>query len=56
MYEFKGKEFLIVGAAKENKRLPNIFVRSLRIHKIRLSEEERKFPLVCTLRVSQTSK
>ena len=41
----EGKEFHIVGAAKENVRCPNVFVRSLGIHKIPLSEEERKFLL-----------
>ena len=34
-----------MGAAKENERCPNVFVRSLGIHKILLSEEERKFLL-----------
>ena len=34
-----------MGAAKENERCPNVFVRSLGIHKIILSEEERKFLL-----------
>ena len=43
-----GKEFHILGAAIENERYPNIFVRSLGIHKILLSEEECKFLLgVC---------
>ena len=42
---FEGKEFHIVGAAKENERCPNSFVRSLGIHMIPLSEEERKFLL-----------
>ena len=32
-------------AAKENERCPNVFVRSLWIHKIVSSEEERKFLL-----------
>ena len=41
----EGKELLIVGAAKENERCPNVFVRSLWIHRIPLSEEERKFLL-----------
>ena len=41
----EGKEYQIVGAAKENERRPNVFVRSLRIHIIPLSEEERKYPL-----------
>ena len=41
----EGKEFHIVGAAKENERCPNVFVRSLGIHKILLSEEECKFLL-----------
>ena len=40
-----GKEFHIVGAAKENERCLNVFVRSLGKHKILLSEEERKFLL-----------
>ena len=45
----EGKEFHIVGAAKENERCPNDFVRSLRIYTILLSEEERKFLYgVCT--------
>ena len=39
----EGKEFHIVGAAKENERCPNVFVRSLGLHKTQLSEEERKF-------------
>ena len=34
-----------MGAAKENERCPNVFVRSLGIHKILLLEEERKFLL-----------
>ena len=34
-----------MGAAKENERCSNVFVRSLGIHKILLSEEERKFLL-----------
>ena len=33
------------GAAKENERCANVFVRSLGIHRIPLSEEERIFPL-----------
>ena len=41
----EGKEFHIVGAAKENERCPNVFVRSLWMHKILMSEEERKFLL-----------
>ena len=40
-----GKEFHIVGAAKENELCPNVFVRSLWIYKIILSEEECKFLL-----------
>ena len=40
----EGKEFHIVGAAKENEQCQNVFVRSLGIHKILLSEE-RKFLL-----------
>ena len=39
----EGKKFHIVGAAKENERCPNAFVRSLGIHKILISEEEHKF-------------
>ena len=39
---FLGKEFHIVGAVKENERCPNVFVRSLWIHRIPLSGEERK--------------
>ena len=39
----EGKKFHIVGAARENERCPNVFVRSLGIHKIILTEEERKF-------------
>ena len=39
----EGKEFHIVGAAKENERCPNVLVRSLGIHKILLSEEECKY-------------
>ena len=42
---FEGKKFLIVAAAKENVRCLNIFVHSLEIHRILLSEEERIFPL-----------
>ena len=34
-----------MGVAKENERCPNVFVRSIGIHKILLSEEERKFLL-----------
>ena len=41
----EGKEFPVVGAAKENERCPNVFVRSLWIHRILLSEEERGFLL-----------
>ena len=41
----EGTEFHIVGAAKENERCQNVFVRSLGIHKILLSEEELKFLL-----------
>ena len=39
---YVGKEFHIVGAAKENERCPNVFVRCLGIHAILLSAEERK--------------
>ena len=42
---FVGKDFHIVVAAKENERCPNVFVHSLGIHKILLSEEEHKFLL-----------
>ena len=45
MSSYVGKEFHIVGAAKENKRCPNVFVRSLGTQTILLSEEERNFPL-----------
>ena len=42
----EGKEFkFFVWASKENERCPNVFVRSLGMHKILLSEEERKFLL-----------
>ena len=41
----EGKEFHIVGVAKENERCPNVFVRSLGINRILLPEEERKFHL-----------
>ena len=34
-----------MGAEKENERCQNVFVRSLGIHKILLSEEERNFLL-----------
>ena len=34
-----------MGAAKENERCPNVFVRRLGMHSILLSEEERKFLL-----------
>ena len=40
------KEFKIfVEATKDNERCPKVIVRSLGIHKILLSEEERKFLL-----------
>ena len=52
----EGKEFHIMGAAKENKRCPNVFVRRLGIHRNPLSEEECKFICVNRLRVDQTSK
>ena len=48
----EGKEFHIVGAAKESERCPNVFVRSFGIHKILLSDEERK----CILGVCSESK
>ena len=35
----------MVVAAKENERCPNVFVHSLGVHRILLSEEERKFLL-----------
>ena len=38
-----GKKIHIVGAAKENERCPNEFVRSFGIHRILLPEEECKF-------------
>ena len=41
----EGKEFHIVEAANENERCTNVFVRTLWIHRILLSEEERKFML-----------
>ena len=41
----EGKEFHIVGAAKENERCPNVFVRNLGIHRIPLTEDDRKFLL-----------
>ena len=41
----EGKEFHIVGAAKENERCPNVFVRSLGIDKMPLSDVEREFLL-----------
>ena len=34
--------FILCGAAKENQRCSNVFVRNLGIHGILLSEEERK--------------
>ena len=49
MPEFLGQKNPYCGAAKENKRCPNVLVRSLGINKILLPEEERKFLLgVCT--------
>ena len=39
----EGKEFHIVGAASQNERCKNVFVLSLGIHRIVLSEEEHKF-------------
>ena len=41
----EGKKCHIVGAAKDNERCPNVFVHSLGIHRIVLSEEECKFIL-----------
>ena len=32
-------------AAKENERCPNVFVHNFGIHRILLSEEDRKFPM-----------
>ena len=34
-----------MGAAKENEQCPNVFVRSLGMHEILLSEEEHRFIL-----------
>ena len=45
MSEFSRQRIPYCGAAKENERCPNIFVRSLGIRIILLSEEERKFLL-----------
>ena len=45
MSEFCRQRIPYVGAAKENERCPNVFVRRVGIHRIQLSEEERKFPL-----------
>ena len=45
MSELSWQKIPYCGAAKENERCPNVFVRSLRIHKILLSEEERKILL-----------
>ena len=41
----EGKEFHIVGAARENERCPNVFVHGLGIYKILLSDVECKFLL-----------
>ena len=41
MSSSEGKEFHIVGPAKENERCPNFFVRSLGIHRIPSSEDRR---------------
>ena len=51
----KGKEFHIVGPAKENERCPNVFVRSLVMHRILLSEEGHKF-LFCAYTKSKSDK
>ena len=56
MSKFSRQGFHIVEAAEENERWPNVFARSLGIHRILLSEEERKNFLVCRLRVDETSK
>ena len=40
-----------MGAAKENERCQNIFVRSLGIHEILLSEEEHMGRVFCRERV-----
>ena len=45
MSEFCRQRIPYCGAAKENERYPNVFVRSLWIHRILLSEEDRKFHL-----------
>ena len=45
MSEFCKERIPYCGATKENERNPNIFVRCLGIHRILLSEEERKFHL-----------
>ena len=41
----EGKEFHIVGAATENERCPNVFVRTFGIDRIPLSKAERKLLL-----------
>ena len=46
MCEFCRQRIPYCGAAKENERCPNVFVRSLGTHRILLTEEERKFLLV----------
>ena len=45
MSEFCEQRIPYCGAARENERCPNVFVHSLRIHRILLSEEECRFLL-----------
>ena len=52
----EGKEFNIMGAAKENERFPNVFVRSLGHIKFHCQKKSVNFFWVCTQKVIQTSK
>ena len=45
MSEFPRQKIYIVGDAEKNERCPIVFVCNLWIHRILLSEEERKFIL-----------
>ena len=45
MSEIRRQRNPYCGGAKENERCPNVFVHSLGIHRIPLSEEGRKFIL-----------
>ena len=50
------KEFHIVGAAKENERCKNVFVRRLELHRIFCQKSRINFLWVCRLRIDPTSK